>query len=347
MFRSLILASALLAAPAAAAAGDLTPKAAGEVLDQLSKGLDTYYFPDVAKRAQAGLQAHRAELVKLDTREAFAAAVSQDLYAASHDKHLKVSVQTLDAGRDARLSAEQQALLDRRLAYGLSAVRHLPANIGYLKLSYLEQTDEGARLVDTLMGLVKDTDALILDLRGNRGGGGGSDEELVGHLIATPAPMARIDWRNADGTVTRMQRQPSRPATGPLYADKPVYVLVDRNTFSAAEGLAYHLQAMKRVTIVGETSGGGANPANRPVPLSYGFRVFIPNGHVVHPVTHANWEGVGVVPDVPTAPDQALTTAYTLALKAAKPLVATPKSENERAAAMADPRAALLADQAL
>jgi hypothetical protein len=75
--------------------------------------------------------------------------------------------------------------------------------------------------------------------------------------------------------------------------------------------------------------------------------VFIPNGHVVHPVTHANWEGVGVVPDVPTAPDQALTTAYTLALKAAKPLVATPKSENERAAAMADPRAALLADQAL
>jgi hypothetical protein len=83
------------------------------------------------------------------------------------------------------------------------------------------------------------------------------------------------------------------------------------------------------------------------VPLRYGFRVFIPNGHVVHPVTHANWEGVGVIPDVQTAPDQALTAAYALALKAAKPAVATPRSEKERAEAMADPRAALVADQAL
>jgi hypothetical protein len=81
--------------------------------------------------------------------------------------------------------------------------------------------------------------------------------------------------------------------------------------------------------------------------LSYGFRVFIPNGHVVHPITHANWEGVGVIPDVQTAPAQALTTAYALALKTAKPLVATPKSEKERADALADPRGTLLADQAL
>jgi C-terminal processing protease CtpA/Prc len=347
MIRSLLLAATLLAAPAVAAAGDLTPKAAGEVLDQLDKGLDTYIFPDIAKQAQASLKAHRAELLKLDTRDAFAAAVSKDLYGTTHDKHLKVSVQTLDAGREARLTEEQQALVDRRLAYGMSAVRRLPANVGYMKLSYLEQTDEGVRLVDTLMGLLKDTDALIIDLRDNHGGGGGSDEELVGHLFKTAAPMVKITWRNDDGTVVENQRLPSQPATGPLYADRPVYVLIDKHTFSAAEGLAYHLQATKRATIMGETSGGGANPQNRPVRLSYGLRVFIPNGHVVHPITHTNWEGVGVVPDVPTAPDRALTAAYALALKAAKPLVATPKSEKERADALADPKAALLADQAL
>ena len=50
MFRSLILAATLLATPAAA--GDLTPNAAGEVLDQIGKGLDTYIFPDVARRAK-------------------------------------------------------------------------------------------------------------------------------------------------------------------------------------------------------------------------------------------------------------------------------------------------------
>jgi hypothetical protein len=45
--------------------------------------------------------------------------------------------------------------------------------------------------------------------------------------------------------------------------------------------------------------------------------------------------------------DEALTEAYTRALAAAKPLVSTPRSEAERSAALAEPKAALMADQAL
>lgn len=344
-FRSVILAASLLATPACA--GDLTPRAAGEVLDQISKGFDTYIFPDVARRAQASLEAHRAEYLKLDTREAFAAAVSKDLYAATRDGHIKVGVMTTEADRGARLTDAQEQALDRRLAYGLMSIRRLPGNIGYLKLSYLEQGPQGAEVIDAALRLLKDTDALIVDLRQNGGGGGSADARLLGQLSKAPIPMVRITWRNADGSTTIDQRTPAQPVGGPLYAEKPVYVLTAKRTFSAAEELTYDLKAAGRATIVGETTGGGANPANRPVPLSYGFRVFIPNGHVEHPTTQANWEGVGVVPDVPTAPDQALTTAYALALKAAKPEVATPKSEKERADAIADPRAALLADQAL
>jgi C-terminal processing protease CtpA/Prc len=346
MFRSLILAGTLLAVPAAAWAGDLTPKAAGEVLDQLGKGLDTYIFPDAARRAQASLQAHRAEYLKLDTREAFAAAVSKDLYAATHDGHLKVGVQTMQADREAMVTDAQQDLIDRHMAYGLMAIRRLPGNIGYLKLSYLEQGPAGAALVDSAMRLLKDTDALILDLRQNGGGGGSTDAQILGHLAKTPIPMVRITWRNPDGTTVVDQREAAHPASGPLYPDKPVFVLTAKRTFSAAEELTYDLKAAGRATLVGETTGGGANPANRPVRLGYGFRTFIPNGHVEHPTTHANWEGVGIVPDVPTPAGEALVTAYGLALKAAKPAVATPKSEKERADALADPHNALL-EQAL
>jgi C-terminal processing protease CtpA/Prc len=345
MFRSLLVAATLLATPAAA--GDLTPAAAGEVLDQVSKGLDTYIFPDVAKRAQASLKAHRTEFLKLDTREAFAAAVSKDLYATTHDGHLKVSVQAIAADRGATITEAQQALIDRHLAYGLMSIRRLPGNVGYLKLSYFEQGPEGAALIDTALRLLKDTDALIIDLRQNRGGGGSSDEQLLGHLSKTPIPMARITWRNPDGTTIVDQRTPAQPVGGPLYPEKPVFVLTAKRTFSAAEALAYDLQAAHRATLVGETTGGAANPANREAPLSYGFRIFIPNGHVEHPTTHANWEGVGVAPDVAVAPGDALSTAYGLALKAAAPTIATPKSEKERAAALAEPTAALLADQAL
>jgi C-terminal processing protease CtpA/Prc len=347
MFRSLLFAALLAAAPACALAGDLTPKAAAEVVDQLVAHMNGYMDPKVAAEVQASLKAHKAEYVRLDTRAAFAEAVSRDLYAASRDRHLKVSLETNDASRGARLSEEQQALVDRRLAYGLMSVRRLPGNIGLLKTSYFEQGEAGGRLSGTMMELLKDTDALIIDLRANRGGGGASDEALLGHLSRTPIPMAKIFWRTASGGTEVMQRRAATPKDGPLYPDKPVFVLTSPRTASAAEAFAYDLQAAKRALVVGETTSGAANPSNRPFRLDYGFRVFIPTGKVVHPTTGGNWEGVGVKPDVEVPVDQALTEAYTRALAVAKPTVSTPKSEAERAAAIADPKATLLADQAL
>ena len=347
MFRNLLLAGAIAALPTLALAGDLTPKAAGEVVDQVVAGLGFYMDPQVGAKAQATLKAHRKDYVKLDTREAFAAAVSKDLYDVAHDKHLKVSIVTVDAGKQARLTDEQQALMDRRLAYGLMGVRRLPANIGYLKLSYFEQEEAGAKLMETVLGLLQDTDALIIDLRQNRGGGGASDETLLGHLSREPIPMAKITWRTETGATEVMQRAPRKPVGQPLYPDKPIYVLTSGTTFSAAEAFAYDLKAAHRATIVGDITGGAANPSNLPTPLSYGFRVFIPNGKVTHPTTGTNWEGVGVQPDVATPADAALTEAYRLALAAAKPLVSSARSETERKQAIADPKAALLADQAL
>ncbi|NWM54823.1 hypothetical protein GY652_26545, partial [Escherichia coli] len=94
------------------------------------------------------------------------------------------------------------------------------------------------------------------------------------------------------------QRVADMPAGGPLYADRPVFVLMAKRTFSAAEGFAYDLQAARRATLVGEASRGGGNPANRNVELGSGMSAFVPNGRVEHPTTHGNWEGKGVQPDI-------------------------------------------------
>ena len=342
-----ILALAIAAAPVAARAGDLSPQAASEVVDQLIKGLDSYVDPAVAAKVQARLREQKADYVRLETRAAFAKAVSADLYDVSRDGHLKVSLETVQADKAARLTEEQMRLIDQRLAYGFMGARRLPGNIGYMKLRNFEQSEDGAALMDTVLGLLRHTDALIIDLRENTGGGGESDTELLGQLSREAIPMVKITWRNADGSSLVEQRRVRHPVGGPIYPDKPVYVLTAKRTFSAAEEFAYDLKASGRAVLVGETTGGGANPSNRPVPLSYGFRVFIPNGHVEHPLTHANWEGVGVAPDVAVPPETALTEAYRRALEAARPAVSTPRSEAERKAAMADPRAALLADQPL
>jgi C-terminal processing protease CtpA/Prc len=346
MLRIALVALALVLLPAAGQAGDLTPKAAGEVVDQLIRGMDTYVDPEKAKAVQTRLRDRRGAYARLGDRQAFAEAVSRDLVDVSGDKHLKVSVQTFEAGQGARLTAEQQAIVSRRSAYGFMAARRLPANIGYIKLRNFDGTDSGVALMDTLVGLLKDTDALIIDLRENTGGGG-ADAALLGHLSRTPIPMVRIHWRNADGSEELDTRVPRAPPGGALYPDKPVYVLTSAKTFSAAEEFAYDLKASKRAVLVGETTRGGANPANRPVPLPYGLRVFIPNGRVEHPLTGASWEGVGASPDVVTPAKTALVEAYRLALAAGKPEISTPQSEAERERAMADPGAALEADAGL
>lgn len=350
LFTVAAVAAVLLGAAPAFARQDanaLTPAQVGEVVDALSASLDGYFDPAKASAVKAALGARRSEFVAIADREALARALSETTLEASGDLHLKVSVTT--ARKDApALSEAEQTLLDQRLAYGLMVARRLPANIGYLKLRYFEQTEPGAAMVDAALGLLAHTDALIIDLRENTGGGGAADLRLLGHLSRKPLVLETLRWRQPDGKTTLEARQVSQAPGGPLYADKPVFVLIANRTFSAAEALAYSLKANGRAVLIGEKTRGGGNPANRPPPaLGYGLSVFVPNGQVVHPLTGGGWEGVGVTPDVAVAPDAALTEAFRRALAVAKPRVSTPKSEQERAAAIADPAAALRADQAL
>ena len=76
--------------------------------------------------------------------------------------------------------------------------------------------------------------------------------------------------------------------------------------------------------IVGETTGGGANPGGM-VRLNEHFGVFVPTGRAINPITKTNWEGTGVEPDVKVPKEQALKTAYLMALKKS---IATEKDPN-------------------
>ena len=100
---------------------------------------------------------------------------------------------------------------------------------------------------------------------------------------------------------------------GKKFLGKDVYVLTSNRTFSGAEEFSNNLKVLKRATIVGETTGGGANPGGM-FRLSNHFGVFIPTGRAINPITKTNWEGTGVEPDVKVPQDQALKTAYLMAL---------------------------------
>ncbi|MGH7189350.1 MAG: S41 family peptidase, partial [Acetobacteraceae bacterium] len=95
---------------------------------------------------------------------------------------------------------------------------------------------------------------------------------------------------------------------------QPVFVLTSNRTFSGAEEFCYDLKNLKRATIVGETTGGGAHPVNGYTVADY-FQVVVPISEAINPITHTNWEGTGVLPDVKVPAANALNVAEQLATK--------------------------------
>src|SRR5439155_170610 len=81
-----------------------------------------------------------------------------------------------------------------------------------------------------------------------------------------------------------------------------------RNTFSGAEEFTYNLKNLKRATIIGETTGGGAHPV-RGHKIDARFMIGVPFARAINPISKSNWEGIGVEPDVKVPADDALASA--------------------------------------
>jgi C-terminal processing protease CtpA/Prc len=159
------------------------------------------------------------------------------------------------------------------------------------------------------MTLLAGTRALIIDLREN---GGGKPEMVVlvaSYLFDRRTHLGDLwdSWADSTHHYWTQDTVAGRRFGG----DKPVYVLTSAHTFSAAEEFAYDLQALKRVTVVGETTAGGAHPASEGR-LGDHFAISVAWGNSINPITGTNWEGVGVVPDVKVSADEALAVAQKL-----------------------------------
>lgn len=190
-------------------------------------------------------------------------------------------------------------------------VRWLAGNVGYLRINRFMDAPPTVEKLAAAMGMLADTGALIIDVRGAPGGEPAGVANAIGHLVDRPTPTVHVFDPDGPAEGRTYQAEPRAPA----FTGRPVYVLIDRKTGSGAEEFAYDLQAMGRATLVGQTTWGGATPGGYR-PLAAGFAAFIPMQIVTNTVTRTNWEGVGVRPDVEVPADQALTVAHRLALEA-------------------------------
>jgi hypothetical protein len=302
------------------------------VIAELSSQLRAnYVFPDVADTLTTALAAKEAggAYAKATDSKAFADALTNDLRTLGKDSHFFVGYDPAFRPEPANgvpdaatLEAMQREIASR--GFGIDSARRLPGNVGYLELRGFGPTAMVGAAISGAMTMLSGTDALILDLRRNGGGEPETVAYLMSHFFAQGDERHLNDLYFRNGDKTRQYW--TSASVGPRYT-RPVYVLTSGRPFSGGEEGAYDFQTQKRAKIVGEKTGGGANPGDG-YAIGNGYAAFIPTGRAINPITKTNWEHVGVTPDIAVPAADAQKVAHAAILRE---LIAASKDVEEKA----------------
>lgn len=285
----------------------------------LAKLRDYYVFPEKAAEMAGVIRERqgRGDYDDIKDGTVFRDRLTEHLRGVCDDKHLRLVYypdpqpprDNLYTDPEALAAYWADAVLDN---YGYSKAERLKGNVGYLLINALDEAEVTAPTITAAFQFVAHTADLIIDLRQNSGGAPTGVAFVCSYLFP-PEPVHLNDIYCRDGN--RTQQFWTLPfVPGLRYLDKPVYLLTSGRTFSAGEELAYNLQVLRRATVVGEVTIGGANPVDF-FQLHPHLAVRVPSCRAVNPRTGTNWEGVGVQPDILVNQERALEVAYRVALE--------------------------------
>lgn len=288
------------------------------VIDGITSNLTKLYvYPNVAAKMNTYIQSRsqHGDYNDITSGTVFADTLTKDLRAVSNDRHLHVDyvpfkqpvAPPYEQPTPDDLDRMRHQMADNNC--GFEKVEILPRNIGYLKFNMFGPPSVCAPTASAAMNLLAHSRALIIDLRENGGGDPAMVDFIVSYLFDTHEHINDL-YNRSDNETTQYWTLPWVP--GDRLTTQPVYVLTSHGTFSGAEEFTYDLKNLKRATIVGETTGGGAHPV-RGMPIDAHFDMAVPVARPINPVTKTDWEGTGVTPDYKTSRDEALPTAIKLA----------------------------------
>lgn len=285
------------------------------IAGSIAKLKESYVFPETAKKMEQALRGHqkRGEYDTVRDGEKFAALLTTHLQDVSHDRHLRVNFSAVRLPDDLDRPSPQQLAENRRMTErnncGFEKVELLAGNVGYVKFNLFADPIPCGQTAIAAMNFLANVDAIVFDLRDNGGGDPAMIALISTYLFDQPTHLNDI-WTRRTGATQQYWTLPVVP--GKRMAAAPAFVLTSSRTFSGAEEFSYNLKNLKRATIVGETTGGGAHPV-RGERIDDRFMIGVPSARAINPITLTNWEGIGVAPDVKVAAADALTTAQRLA----------------------------------
>lgn len=207
-----------------------------------------------------------------------------------------------DIGFDSTLNIFMSLpISEKYFKYGLNAINKfsygwLQDSIGYFHFGEFKNLKATQESMDKIIQYFSTSKAIIVDVRRNMGG-----EDIIGKTIADYFADEKREYM-----ITAEKNGPGHNDFGPRKVwyiesnksfnySKPVILLIDNTSFSAAENFALAMREIPNVRLVGmNTSGGFADSNWKTLPC--GWTVCIPYSFF----TDKNgfcWEGIGVPPD--------------------------------------------------
>lgn len=321
--------------PSTIAQNDLSPQNKREIVEELARLLRQEYVEEDLGEAMSDLIEKKyqdSDYVLIHDAEAFADSLTSHLQGICHDSHLKIYAGATVMDVFSRESNRETDLYyynyDKDRNFGFAKVEHLPGNIGYVRFDDFSSWEEGLKSASAAFAFLRHSDGLIIDLRENSGGSPEMYENIASYFFdkKSKVSFSSIYFRSS-GATQRLGVQKKLP--GIRLPNMPLYLLVGPVTGSAAEAMAYDLQQLNRASLIGKTTLGGANPAQT-FSLPANFRVTIPIGKAINPITGTNWEGVGVEPDEEIDEELAFEKAYLMALEKASSQVESLEYERKQ-----------------
>jgi hypothetical protein len=283
---------------------------------------ESYVFPETAKKMEDAVRARqkKGEYDSIADGDDFAKALTENFQEVSHDKHLRVNFSAakmpeMPSGPPPADAVAQYHKEMERVNCGFNKVEILSGNVGYVKFNFFADPDVCGPTAVAAMNFLAHVDAIMFDLREN----GGGDPKMIAfistYLFDKRTHLNDLWTRKGDST-DQYWTLPYVP--GKHLDGKPAFILTSKDTFSGAEEFCYNLKNLKRATLVGETTGGGAHPVSSHR-IDDHFMIGVPFARAINPISKTNWEGTGVEPDVKVPAADALITAQKLAAEKPTP----------------------------